>query len=313
MGISVWLPFHSVEQADEALGGIPAGIDADCFMADGSFPDSVEECELLVAPYMCPARDAMAAADRMKSLKYVQLLSAGYENFLKYLPPGVQLLNAAGVHDASTAELAVSLALVGNRYLDRYARNMSSGTWKMDFGISLADRHCLIVGYGRIGKAIEARLSGFEVASVTRVATHARVAEGKQVHGVDELPALLPDADVVFVICPLTPQTQGLFSADAFARMKPGALLVNVSRGRVVNTDDLLAALNSGHIRAALDVTDPEPLPADHPLWHAPGVFISPHCGGQSDAFFPRSRKLMSEQLRRLAEGVPLINVVATG
>jgi phosphoglycerate dehydrogenase-like enzyme len=302
-----------VQQAEAALGGIPAGIDVDCFMSDDNIPDSVGECEMLVARYMYPPRRTMAAVARMEKLKYVQLLSAGYENFLEYLPPGVKLLNAAGVHDASTAELAVSLALVSNRYLDRYARAMPSGTWQMDFGISLADRRCLIVGYGRIGKAIEARLRGFEVASVTRIATHARVEDGLEVHGIDELAALLPDADIVFLICPLTAQTEGLFDAAALAKMAPGALLVNVSRGKVVNTDDLLAALHSGHIRAALDVTDPEPLPADHPLWQAPGVFISPHCGGQSDAFYPRSNKLIREQLQRLAQGEPLINEVAVG
>jgi phosphoglycerate dehydrogenase-like enzyme len=255
----------------------------------------------------------LAAIDQMSSLKYIQLQSAGYEGYLRYLRPGVSLLNAAGVHDAGTAELAVGLALVANRHFDRYARNMATGFWELDFGVSLADRRVLIVGYGHIGKAIEQRVSAFEVASITRVASRARVVDGKAVHGIDELHELLPQADIVFIICPLTPDTAGLFDAAAFERMAPGALLVNVSRGKVVNTDDLLAAVESGRIRAALDVTDPEPLPPDHPLWRTPGVFISPHSGGQCDAMYPRSRKMMAAQLRRLVDGEPLANVVARG
>ncbi|MDR1432343.1 MAG: 2-hydroxyacid dehydrogenase [Propionibacteriaceae bacterium] len=313
MGIKVWLPFRSVAEAERALGGFPEGIDAECFLADGNTPASVGEVRYLVAPYMSSSKAVMAAADQMASLECIQLLSAGYESFLRYLRPGVSLSNAAGVHDAGTAELAVGLALVANRDLDRYARNMSDGRWKLDFGISLADKRVLIVGYGNIGKAIERRVAGFEVASITRVASRARVEDGKAVHGVEELCELLPQADVVFIICPLTPQTERLFDKKAFQSMAKSALLVNVSRGKVVDTADLLQAVQSGQIRAALDVTDPEPLPPDHPLWRTPGVFISPHAGGQCDAMHPRSRKLMAEQLRRLAAGAPLANIVAQG
>ncbi|MDR1711283.1 MAG: 2-hydroxyacid dehydrogenase [Propionibacteriaceae bacterium] len=313
MGIRVWLPYHSLEKAEAALGPLPEGIDADFFLADGDVPDSVGEVEFYVAPYMYRAEDAMAFADQMASLKYVQIQSAGFDDFLPLMPPGVKLLNAAGVHDAATAEMAVSLALTANRFLDRYARNMSQGLWKADFAVSLADRHCLIVGYGHIGKAIAARLAGFEVSSVTAVASRARDEDGVYVHGFEELADLLPAAEVVFLSCPLTPQTEGLFSAELIAAMKPGALLVNVARGKVVDTDALLAALLDGRIRAALDVTEPEPLPPDHPLWHAPSVYITPHCGGQADSFYPRSRKLIAEQLRRLAAGEPLLNQVAEG
>lgn len=310
MARRIWLPFPDVTAAESAVGPLPDGLVADCFLADGTWPASIAEVEFLVAPYMHPASEVMARAAEMTSLRVVQLLSAGYDNFLPYLPPGVQLCNAGGVHDASTAELAVALALANNRHLDTYARNMTTGTWGNDFATSLADRQVLIVGYGRIGAAIERRLAGFEVGSVTRVARHARTGD-VPVHAISDLPALLPSAEVVFVITPLTPDTEHLIGAAELAALPDGALLVNVSRGRVVDTDALVAATASGRIRASLDVTDPEPLPSDHPLWHTPGVLVSPHVGGQSTAFYPRMRRLVHDQLARFAAGEPLANVVA--
>lgn len=310
MARRIWLPYPDPAAAEAALGPLPDGLVADCFVADGNWPASVAEVELLVAPYMHPAPAVMERVGEMASLRAVQLLSAGYDNFLPFLPEGVQLCNAAGVHDASTAELAVALALANNRHLDTYARNMPSGTWGTDFATSLADRRVLIVGYGRIGAAIERRLAGFEVASVARVARHARTGE-VPVHPIADLPSLLAEADVVFVITPLTPETEGLIGAAGLAALPDGALLVNVSRGKVVDTAALVAATSSGRIRASLDVTDPEPLPSDHALWRTPGVLISPHVGGQSSAFYPRMQRLVREQLARFAAGEPLVNVVA--
>ncbi len=306
----VWLPFESTAAAEAAVGPFPEGIEVDCFLADGRWPDSIGEVEYLVAPYMYPPQPVLERVGEMSGLKVVQLLSAGYDNYLPYLPEGVQLCNASGVHDTSTAELAVALALASQRHLDTYARNMTTGTWHTDFADSLADRRALIVGYGRIGAAIEQRLAGFELASITRVARRARTGD-VPVHAIDELPALLPEADVVFVITPLTPQTEHLIGAAELAALPDGALLVNVARGRVVDTEALLAATSSGRIRAALDVTDPEPLPPDHPLWQIPGVLVSPHVGGQSSAFLPRMHHMVRAQLARLAAGEPLANVVA--
>jgi phosphoglycerate dehydrogenase-like enzyme len=310
MARRIWLPYPDLTTAQAAVGPFPDGIEADCFLADGAWPDSIAEVELMVAPYMFPPGPVMARVGEMTSLKAVQLLSAGYDNYLPFLPAGVQLCNAAGVHDASTAELALALALASNRHLDTYARNMPTGTWGNDFATSLADRRVLIVGYGRIGSAIERRLAGFEVASVTRVARRARTGE-VPVHPITELRSLLPDADVVFVITPLTAETEHLIGAAELAALPDGALLVNVARGKVVDTDALVAATAEGRIRAALDVTDPEPLPSDHPLWRTPGVLISPHVGGQSTAFQPRMQRLVREQLARFAAGEPLANVVA--
>ena len=169
----------------------------------------------------------------------------------------------------------------------------------------------LILGYGNIGQAVERRLAGFEV-NIIRVATTARTDdEGREIHGQDELPALLPTADVVIVIMPQTPATTKLINADFLARMKDGAVLVNVARGAIVDTDALLAEVMTGRINAALDVTDPEPLPSDHPLWTAPGVLISPHVGGSTSAFAPRAKRLVEDQLNRWRQGQSLINQMA--
>ena len=304
-----WLPYADVDEAGARLGGIPDGVRVECFLDRGeAWPESIAAVEFLVVPYL-KGPEVLRRASEMTSLKVVQTLTAGVENYVPEVPDGVQLCNAAGVHDASTAEIALALALASGRHLDVYARQQTTGTWKGRFGSALADKHVLIVGYGHIGEAIEARLSGFEVGSVTRLARRARDGE-PQVRAIDDLHEVLPHAEVVFVIAPHTPQTEGLFGAAELALLPDDALLVNVARGKLVDTDALLAETSSGRIRAALDVTDPEPLPADHPLWRVPDVLISPHVGGASSAFWPRSDHLIAAQLRRFAAGEELENVI---
>ena len=281
----------------------------DLYRADGdSWPDSIAEVEFYVLPYM-KGEEVLDRVDEMKQLKVIQTLTAGVENFLPYVPDGVILCNAAGVHDASTAELAVALALASGRHLDHFARNQPSGTWESRFGISLADKRVLIIGYGNIGAAIERRLAGFEVASVTRVARRPR-SDPVKVHEIGALPDLLSQADVVFLVAPHTPQTEGMIGSRELAALPDGAVLVNIARGKLVDTSALLAETSTGRIRAAIDVTDPEPLPPDHPLWRTPGVLISPHVGGASSAFFPRADRLIAAQLRRFAAGHKLENIV---
>jgi len=304
-----WLPYESVAQAEQRIGTIPDGVTVDCYRADGDeLPESIGEVAFYVLPYLKGA-EVLDRAGEMTSLQVIQTLTAGVENFVPRVPDGVTLCNAAGVHDASTAELALALALASGRRLDLYARNQPAGRWAPEHGRSLADQRVLILGYGHIGQAIERRLSGFEVARVTRVARRSR--PDPEVHAIDELADLLPDVDVVFVIAPLTEQTEGLLDAGMLARLPDDALVVNVARGKVVDTDALLAETSSGRLRAALDVTDPEPLPAEHPLWRTPGVLISPHVGGASSAFFPRADRLITAQLGRWARGEPLENVVS--
>ncbi len=183
----------------------------------------------------------------------------------------MRLCNARGVHEASTAELALALTLASLRGIPGFVRAQQQERWQGDFHPALADRSVLIVGYGAIGSAIEDRLTPFELTRVARVARSARTTARGPVHQLAELPALLPEADVVILSTPLNETTRHLVDAEFLARMKDGALLVNVARGPVVDTKALLAELESGRITAALDVTDPEPLPQGHPLWHAPG------------------------------------------
>jgi phosphoglycerate dehydrogenase-like enzyme len=306
-----WVPYTDYAEAERRLGGIPAGLDLDFYRADGdAFPQTVAEVAFYVLPYMKgPA--VLERSAEMAKLQVVQTLTAGYEEFLPLLPPTATLCNATGVHDASTAELAVALALASGRHLDDFARNQSAGAWRPVLGRSLADQRVLIIGYGHIGEAIERRLQGFDVASITRVARHRRTGP-PEVHPVDDLHRLLPEADVAILIAPHTPQTDRLIGARELVLLPDGALLVNVARGKLVDTDALVAELSAGRIRAALDVTDPEPLPAGHPLWQQPGVLISPHVGGASSAFAPRADRLIAAQLTRFAAGEPLANVVRT-
>jgi phosphoglycerate dehydrogenase-like enzyme len=305
----VWLPYASAEEAGRRLGAIPDGIEVDVYRADGdSWPDSIAEVEFYVLPYL-KGEEVLDRVGEMQRLKVIQTLTAGVENFLPYVPHGVILCNAAGVHDTSTAELAVALALASGRHLDHYARNQLSGVWDPRLGVSLADQRVLIIGYGHIGAAIERRLAGFEVASVTRVARRPRT-EPVPVHPIEDLPELLPNADVTFLVAPHTPQTEGLIGSRELAALPDGAVLVNVARGKLVNTEALLAETSTGRIRAALDVTDPEPPPPEHPLWRTPGVLISPHVGGPSTAFFPRADRLIAAQLGRFAAGKELENVI---
>ena len=307
-----WVPYADRAEAERRLNGIPAGLELDFYRADGDeLPRTVDEVAFYVLPYMKGPAVLERAAD-MPKLQVVQTLTAGYEEFLPLVPAGVTLCNAAGLHDTSTAELALALALASGRRLDDFARNQTSGAWRFEFGRALADQRVLIIGYGHIGQAIEYRLNGFEVASVTRVARRGRTGP-PEVQPIEDLHRLLPQADVTFVIAPYTPQTDRMIGARELALLPDGALLVNVARGKLVQTDALVAELETGRIRAALDVTDPEPLPADHPLWRQPGVLISPHVGGASSAFFPRADRLMAAQLSRFLAGQPLENVVKQG
>jgi phosphoglycerate dehydrogenase-like enzyme len=303
----VLLPFADYSQA---LGASTDGLEVDVY--DGTVEPAAEVLDRVtfyVPPYL-GSGEALALMSRMPRLRVVQSLSAGVDNVWAFLPDGVTLHNAAGVHDASTAELAVGLALASLRRIDDFARAQEHGAWLDATFDSLADKHVLIVGHGRIGAAIERRLAPFEV-EITRVARSRRVLDdGTVVHAIDALPDLLPDADVVVLIVPQTPATTGMVDAAFLDRMKAGALLVNVGRGKLVVTDDLVAAVREGRVRAALDVTDPEPLPSDHPLWRLPGVLISPHVGGNTTAFLPRAHRLVASQLRRWRLGEPLDNLM---
>ena len=257
-----------------------------------------------VPVYMGP-RDSLELIAQMPNLEVVQLLTVGVDAALEYVPEHVSLCNAVGVHDASTAELAVALVLASLRGIDDFARAMPRGEWVHDRRSSLVDRNVLIIGAGGVGQAIAHRLIPFG-AEVTLVARSQRTG----VVASSELPSLLPEADIVVLAVPLNMHTSGLVDESFLSRMREGSLLVNVARGGVVDTQALVRHAQQGRIRAALDVTDPEPLPPEHPLWRIPGVLISPHVGGDTSAFLPRARALVEQQISRWRSKDPLMHVV---
>ncbi|MFM9609592.1 2-hydroxyacid dehydrogenase [Streptomyces niveiscabiei] len=315
---------HSVQDVwlsipPEEIEGLPQG--PNYLFWDGGpdgtrpYPGDPARCAFYVVPYMKRQPVKTGPLEAMANLRVVQTLTAGVDDItarLDLLPPGVQLCNARGVHETSTAELALTLTLASLRGIPGFVRAQDRQEWQGGFHPALADRTVLILGYGAIGEAIEDRLTAFEIARVVRVARAGRTTERGPVHSIEELPELLPLADVVIVVTPLTESTRMLVNKPFLARMKDGALLVNVARGAVVDTQALLAELESGRLTAALDVTDPEPLPAGHPLWSAPGVLISPHVGGPSSAFLPRAKRLLVDQLVRYVNREPLRNVILT-
>jgi len=243
--------------------------------------------------------------DALPNLRLVQLLSAGAEKFVGRLPEGVVLCNARGAHTPATAEWAVTATLAAQRGIPFFVREQEAGRWSFGTHRSLVGARVLVVGAGDIGQTIGRMLAGFDV-DLTYVARTAR--DG--VRSTAELPELLPHTDVVILVVPVTPETRGLVDADFLAAMPDGALLVNAARGVVVDTDALVGELTSGRLRAALDVTEPEPLPAGHPLWSAPGLLLTPHVGGEVPQTGERAAVTVVDQLRRILAGEPLVNVV---
>ncbi|MDI3195857.1 2-hydroxyacid dehydrogenase [Pseudarthrobacter sp. AL07] len=299
--LRVVLPDRKMLDALEPIAGV------ELVLWDLNGPPPSGRFDLLVPPYMGkPA--ALAALDCVE-VGLVQSQSIGYDGVAAVLPGGCLFANAAGVHETSTAELALGMMIASQRGMPDLARNQASGTWDNSHRPSLADRRVLLLGYGGVGKAIEARLLPFET-HVTRMASRERDDQRGRIHGIDALYEQLPLHDIVVISVPLSERTHQLVDRTFLAAMPDGALLVNVSRGPVANTDALQAETSSGRLRAALDVTDPEPLPASHPLWTTPGVLITPHVGGASSAMFPRMVRLVRQQISLLLAGEEPVNVV---
>jgi len=274
----------------------------------GELPPEVElvtdptEAEVLVEP----RDDLLRHLRTLPALHTVLVMSAGTDWIEPHLPDGVTLANARGARDAAVAEWVVAATLaMQKRILDQgRAKRWEAGAILPDVEGSTV----VILGAGSIGEAVAARLEPFGVA-IVRVARTAR--DG--VHGVDELPDLLPRADVLVVLAPLTRSTRGLVDARMLKLLPDDALVVNAGRGKVIDTDALVAEVKAKRLRAALDVVDPEPLPDDHPLWKLRGALVSPHVSGDSQRAEEAAARLMGEQLRRLAWGAPLLNVVDRG
>jgi phosphoglycerate dehydrogenase-like enzyme len=267
-------------------------------------PARAEEIELLVPDYI-RARTTLRQLRELPRLRAVQLQTAGYDAVVDLVPSEIDLLSARGVHDDATAELALGLTIASLRGIDVAVRE--HGHWRQDTERrSLADSKVVILGYGSIGRSIAVRMLACG-ARVTGVATSARDDDlvGRVVAS-DEVD--WPAQDVVIVVLPLSEATRRIVDAAFLGRLHDGALVVNVGRGALLDTDAVVA--EAGRLGFALDVTDPEPLPDDHPLWSAPRVLITPHIAGGTTAMLPRMAALVRDQLERLRDGRPLRNLI---
>ena len=290
------------------LGTLPDGVTVEVLTGpDEPLPSDPATVEFWVPPFLSSATAAHFAA-KLTGLSVIQLMSAGADAWVGRVPPGVTLCDGRGVHSESTSEWVVTAILCYLRAFPAFIRGQADRDWSYRRYAptdELTGKRVLIVGAGAIGEATAARLAPFAV-RLTKVARTAR--DG--VHGIDELPALLPDADVVVLLVPLTDATKGMVDADFLARMPDGALLVNAARGPVVSTAALSAELASGRLGAAVDVTDPEPLPADHPLWTAPNLLLTPHVGGAVTGHRKRAYAVVADELARFAAGKEPENLV---
>ncbi len=308
----VLLPAQALAQAEltEAMGRLPDDVVLTPWTLDGALPEAAADVELLVlAP---PYRDRLVSdLPALRALRVVQTLNAGID-WVPSLPDGVMLCNASGVHDGPVAEWVVAVVAAMQKRLPHFVAEAARGHWDHTANLAFADgipardlagSRVLLVGHGSIGRRLAPMLTAMGM-EVTGVARHAR----DRVAGPEQLPGLLGEADVVVLLAPATAETAGMVDADFLSRMRHGALLVNASRGSLVDHDALLAALHDGRVRAVLDATDPEPLHGDHPLWRAPGVLITPHVAGSSGHWMTRAYQLVGDQIRRLDAGEALEN-----
>ena len=285
------------------LAGIE-GVELIRYEAGKPLPPGGERAQVLIPGFLAQP-ETLPLLRQLPNLRLVQLRSAGAERWIGLVPDGVKLSICRGAHGGSTAEWAIGVLLAVYRELIEFDRLRVQRRWAQHVTDTLQDKRILVVGAGDLGRQLKRRLDAFD-ARTTLVGMHAR--DG--VHGVDELPELLPGHDAVVMMVPVTPATTGMVDAAFLARMSDGAILVNAARGQVVETDALLAELTSGRLRAALDVTDPEPLPEGHPLWSAPGLLLTPHVAGSVPNTNERAAAAVTDQLTRVLEGRPLVNIV---
>jgi phosphoglycerate dehydrogenase-like enzyme len=294
---------------DEGLTALAEidGVRAVRYDPEGSLPPEAAGAAVLVAPFLATS-EMVAITEKLPALELVQLLTAGAEAWIGRLPDGVALSDGRGAHGGATAEWIASTLLGVYRHLPRFHTAQAEHRWDYHQTEELAGKRVLIVGAGDVAENTVARLEPFEV-TTTLVARRARVG----VHAVEELPDLLPHHDACVLIVPLTDATRGLVDAPFLAAMPDGSVLVNAARGPVVDTDALTAELTSGRLRAALDVTDPEPLPAGHPLWDAPGLLLTPHVGGSVPLAMTRAYRVAAAQIAAYAAGDTPPNLVRDG
>lgn len=304
---AVWIPADAPDAAKARLARVA---DVGEMPGPGSRPDRRTAADIVVVGDMPP--DATAFFAGIRGLQVIQALSAGVDSLVGHVPAGVTLCDAAGAYDGAVAEWVLMAILAAQRDLPSHVDAQRAGTWRPGGQPRASDeltrRTAVIIGYGSIGRAVDRRLAACGM-TVRRVARHARPG----VAAMEDAPELLPHADVVVILVPLTDETRGMVNHRFLAAMPTGALLVNAARGAVVDTTALLDALKTGRLRAALDVTDPEPLPAEHPLWSAPGIILTPHVAGSTHESGLRAWAIATAQVSRYRRGVPLRNVVIDG
>jgi len=305
--ISIAVPTERLERDVRAQLTADEAASVDLFVWPMEEPTDRPHIDVVVPPYLTARAAVPFLADITTTLVQGQMI--GWDNIPAILPAGHRFANAATVHETATAELALAMILAAQRDIPTHVRNQDQAHWGRLWSRGLADKRVLLLGYGGVGKAVADRLAPFEV-ELTVVASSARTEDGVTVHGIDELTSLLPDSDIVVLTLPGNAQTEGLFDATTLALLPDDALVVNVGRGVLVDSDALVAETRSGRLRAALDVTDPEPLLSDHALWSSPGVLIIPHTGGAADPMHKRVAALVTRQIRHLLAGEEPENVV---
>lgn len=307
------IAFPNSELRNRVIARIPAhqraNVDLVVFSdAERSAKLSRDDVDVVILPYM-DSGPTIELLDELPNLRMVITQTTGFDPVAHLPERGIQVATASGVHTGGTAELALALTLASLRGIDDAVRSQVSRVWEHQRHRSLQDRRVMIIGVGEIGSAIADRFDPFEV-QLTRVASTAREDERGKIHGVDELPELLPHTEVVVLITPLNEGTRHLVDEKFLSLLPDNALIVNVARGKVVDTEALVAELAAGRLHAALDVTDPEPLPRNHALWGTPNTLITPHVGGDTSAFEPRVVKILAEQVRRINDGEQPVNLI---
>lgn len=260
-------------------------------------PLEAADAEVLI-PAPGAGEETAALLPRLPKVKLIQLLTADVEQWAESLPAGILLSTCRGAHGGSTAEWAVAMLLSIYRELSELAADQREHRWRSRMTDTLQDKRVLILGAGQLGMHLRRRLEPFD-ATVTMVGLKHRTG----VHGHDELPDLLPQQEAVVVMVPLTPVSRGMVNAEFLAALPDGAVVVNASRGPVVDSGALLAELRAGRLRAALDVMDPEPLPVDDPLWSAPGLLLTPHVAGNVRGGRRRSYAVAAEEIQLYVNG----------
>jgi phosphoglycerate dehydrogenase-like enzyme len=299
--LHAWIP-HAFGAA--LLGALPHGVVVTAWGGSSAPPDGIEQVRFYVPPF-APGEAVAQAMAAMTGLEVVQVPSAGTEHIAPDVPAGVTLCNARGAHSPATSEWVLTAILAVLREVPALVADQHTGGTEQRMTDTLDGKRVTILGYGSIGAAAERRMSGFDVA-VTRVARSAR--DG--IHAIGDLDGLLGDTDVLVILAPLDETTRGLVSRARLAALPDRALVVNAARGGIVDEQALLDELTAGRLRAALDVAQTDPLPADHPLRSAPGVFYTPHVAAATRLTMPSVYRLVGDQLRRMVAGEPLVNVV---